>query len=388
MTFFPLHFRYLRRFALLLLAGCAFAFVNAASAQTNSVPSNRWLFVVDTSRGMQRRADAARQIAASLVDSGMHGQMRSGDSIGLWTFNDTLHSGQFPLQEWKPGDSRAIAQRVFDFLKSQKNEKDSRLEKIMPEMNQVIAASEFITVILISEGSTEIHGTPFDAKINSSYQAWRDQQEKSAMPFVTLLRARDGKIAQYVVNTPPFPLELPALPEELLKPRVTKPAVAEVEKPEPAQPRVVPPLILSGKKKEPPVETPAPVVVQPPAVKSETTNAPEVVAQNPTPPPISESENVKPQPDLTTPNASEENIAAPANKEVVSTESNQTAAIESQSAVQTAVSATPAPKRNGFWLAASIILSVLVIVTFALLRNSRRKADASLITRSLDRDPR
>ena len=394
MTFFPLHFRKVRRFALLLLAGCAFAFLNAASAQTNSAPANRWLFIVDISRGMQRRAEAARQIAASLVDSGMHGQMRPGDSIGLWTFNDALHSGQFPLQEWKPGDSRAIAQRVFDFLKSQKNEKDSRLEKIMPEMNQVIAASEFITVILISEGSTEIHGTPFDAKINSSYQAWRDQQEKSAMPFVTLLRARDGKIAQYVVNTPPFPLELPALPEELLKPRVTKPAVAEVEKPEPAQPKAIPPLILSGKKKEPTVETSAPVVVQPPTVKSEITNAPEIVAQNPTPPPISEPEKIQPQPDLTSPNRPEENIAAPSKKEVVSTDeiketsASETPAIESPASVQTVVSAAPEPRRKGFWLVVSIILGVLIIVTFVLLRRARHKSDASLITRSLDRDPR
>lgn len=383
MTFFPLHLRPLRCLAFLLLA--VFGFLNDVSAQTNSAPSNRWLFIVDTSRGMQRRADATWQIAASLVDSGMHGQMRPGDSIGLWTFNDALHSGQFPLQEWQPGDSRAIAQRVFDFLKAQKFEKDSRLEKIMPEMNQVIAASEFITVVLISDGSTEIHGTPFDASINASYQAWRDQQEKSAMPFVTLLRARDQKISQYIINTPPFPLDLPALPEELLKPRVVKPAVAEAPKPEPAKPRVVPPLILSGKKKEIPVETPAPIVAEPPAVKSESTNPPAIVEQKPAPTPIPNSEIAKPQPEVTT-LKNQDSLST--NAEVAA--ANQTSEMrptDSPAAIQTAVAAAPESKRKGFWVVASIILGVLVIATFFLLRSARKSSQASLITRSLDRDP-
>lgn len=378
--------------AVLLLALCGIAFPFHASAQTNAVPANRWLFIVDTSHGMQRRAESARQIAASLIASGMSGQLHAGDSVGLWTFNTDLHSGQFPLQEWTPGNSRTVAQRVFDFLGNQKNEKDSRLEKIIPNLNQVIAASQFITVILISDGSSEIHGTPFDDRINASYKAWREQQEKSQMPFVTLLRARDGKIAQYVVNTPPFPLEFPTLPEELLKPRVTNP-VAEVKKTEPAKPPVIPPLILSGKKKESLAETPArvsPETTEAPQSEPEPAKPPTVVGQNPPPSIASKPENAKPQIETPATNPLPESASSQTNAAIESQiEKTEAPAIEPRAPDQISTSVTPVEtKRTGFWIATGIIVGALLIGTFLLLRGSRKNSQASLITRSLDRDQR
>ena len=32
----------------------------------------------------------------------MKGQVEAGDTIGLWTFNEELYTGRFPLQTWLP----------------------------------------------------------------------------------------------------------------------------------------------------------------------------------------------------------------------------------------------------------------------------------------------
>ena len=79
-------------------------------AQTNTAralpPSNRCLLIVETSRSMQRRAEAVLKAVQDLLTSGLNGQLRQGDTLGLWTFNDDLYTGRFPLQRVvAPGSS-------------------------------------------------------------------------------------------------------------------------------------------------------------------------------------------------------------------------------------------------------------------------------------------
>src|SRR5689334_22547523 len=76
-------------------------------------PSQRWLIVVDISRSMKDCAETVPQVAAVLVNSGMNGQMRRGDTLGIWTFNDDIYTGRFPLQEMSPELSGKIAGRVM-----------------------------------------------------------------------------------------------------------------------------------------------------------------------------------------------------------------------------------------------------------------------------------
>src|ERR1700712_1643130 len=65
-------------------------------------PANRWLLIVETSRAMAPRAEAITKSVGDLLRSGMNGQLRAGDSVGLWTYNNELHAGEFPLQTWSP----------------------------------------------------------------------------------------------------------------------------------------------------------------------------------------------------------------------------------------------------------------------------------------------
>ncbi|MBC8097439.1 MAG: hypothetical protein H7Y43_16665 [Akkermansiaceae bacterium] len=386
----------------LILVG-VLAFASPSFAQTNASrgPSNRWLLILETSRAMQPRADAAQQLMANLVASGMNGQMLRGDTIGVWTFNDTLNLGQFPLQQWTPETSRSVGGRIYEFLQAQKNEKSSRLEKVIPEMDQLIKASEFITVVLVTDGLSQMRGTPYDAQINASFKEWQAQQKASQMPFLTLLRAEKGTMTHGFVNTPPFPLELPPLPDALVKPPVVEPKIAAVEKPKPA---VVPSIILSGKKTPPVIEapTPAPVEISKPETipaspvpKVESAPSaelkPTVVPQT-TPPVVVEKTpvvNVLPASNPSPPKAT---IAPLAKVEVPSPGVSRPAAteIETPVPIQGAITiqAQPVWKQKGFWIAAVAIFAFTLLGTFLVMRRPRHSAQASLITRSLDRDKR
>jgi hypothetical protein len=376
---------------LLLLVALSPA-VNAQNS-TNSV-SNRWLLVVDTSKAMQRRAASVRQVAAGLVLSGMGGQIRPGDTLGLWTYNDTLHAGVFPLQELEQ-DNEGIARRVYSFLEQQKFEKASRLEEVLPRLYRIVQSSPYITVVLISDGSGEITGTPFDEKINASYRTWQTEQQKGQMPIVTFLRAKQGKFTEYVINTPPWPLELPPLPEEL----IAKP------KPEPPKPRMAAPLIVSGRKPQVTNAVPVAAAVEP----APTNPVPEAAAAQPAPmtnvaitpaaPPATAPSTMvaeKPKVEIVEPEKKTEVIvakvedAAPppsAAPEQVAAETSASAS-QGSGTIQNASVTTSGSFLRGknIWILGASMVVIVFGFIYLRARRVRNSQPISLITRSLDQE--
>jgi hypothetical protein len=176
---------------------------------------NRYLFVVETSRTMQRRAEGVVAAAQDLVNSGFRGQLRQGDTLGVWTFNAELATGQFPLEEWSSEARATIAIHLLTFLQGQTYEKQARLDKLWPSLERVLKDSQFITVILISSGEDKLQGTPYDAQINDAWGKWRAPQQQARMPLVTILRASHGQIRGWSVTPAPWDPDLPPLPAEL-----------------------------------------------------------------------------------------------------------------------------------------------------------------------------
>jgi hypothetical protein len=324
-----------------------------------AVPANRWLLIVETSRATQSRREATAQLAGNLILSGMNGQMRAGDTVGVWTFNSALHSGEFPLQKWTSKNAKGIAERTALFLAMRKFEGRPNLGGVLPAMEKLITNSEFITVVLISSGSETIRGTPYDEAINTLQKRFQVAQDKAGMPFVTVLRAQGGRIVEFKVNTPPLTLEFPPLPPEL---QITNAVVENpgaevkpVEAPPPQPALVVPPLIVHGKKPEPEVKSNpaveiAPVVTPEPVLLPRTTNAVAAVTNAGT----AQTQAVAPQIAITT---NQNTPAAP---------------IESSRATK-------------LWVAGVLAGCALVALVFVL-RRPRKGSHTSLITRSLDRD--
>ena len=177
-------------------------------------PSNRYLLIVDVSQAMEARQRGTVKVVEELLKSGMSGQMKPGDTLGVWTFNAELYGGRFPLQHWSSDEQMAITTRLLTFLRGQKCEKLANLTNVLTAMERVIKDSHPITVILVAAGDRPISGTPFDNRINEFCQQWHEQQKAVGMPFVIVLRARDGEIADYSLNTPPWPVQVACFPAE------------------------------------------------------------------------------------------------------------------------------------------------------------------------------
>ncbi len=287
-----------RNLSAAILAFCVLAPLSPGLfAQTNSIrtlgPEHRFLLILDTSRAMQRRADGVASAVEALLNSSMRGQIHRGDSLGIWTFNDDLYSGNFPLQEWSPEAQEAITGRVLKFLSSQKYSKQSRLDCVLPAMSRLLNSSDLMTVFLFTDGSAPIRGTPFDAQINQSYESWRAKQASARMPFITVLRSQQRKLAEFVVTAAPWPVELPPLPEPPKLAPTPKPVVAAVTNRPAARP-----LIITGKKTVPPAQKPAAAAV--------VSNSTPALAQTPPPSaPITATEQSQPTP----PPASKETLS-------------------------------------------------------------------------------
>ena len=228
-------------------------------AQTNVVTNAtreitaRYLFIVDTSSAMRRRAEAVRKSVENLFRSGMTAKLVRGDSIGIWTFNDTLSAGRFPLQSWSPEAGDGITSNAVAFLKAQKYTGESQFAAAVPTLDRLIKSSERLVIFLVSDGNEKISGTPFDRTIAGSFQQAYAAQEKARMPFITVFVVHRGRMVDASINLAPWPVMIPDFPPD-------PPKVVEAPKPPPKKeaPRpTVPPLIVIGKK---PPETNAPPV--------------------------------------------------------------------------------------------------------------------------------
>ncbi len=235
--------------------------------------SGRFLLLVDTSLSMRRRAVGTRQAVESLLASDLDGRLKTGDTIGLWTFNEDAYMGRFPLQTWSPAARRAVTDSILDFLKSQRYQKKTDLDKVLARVFPLVRQSPAITLVLFSDGDAPVRGTPFDDAINAIFRDQRGEQQRSRAPFVTVLRAEGGRFVNYAVGLPPWPVKIPLLPGEqaglaakaMAEPTATKantnsapqtaPAKAAASMPKP--PPAPQPLIMRR------IPAPAPVVDKP-----------------------------------------------------------------------------------------------------------------------------
>src|SRR6266566_4603618 len=387
-------------------------------------PTNRYLLIVNTSHSMGPRAEGSLRAVQQLLESAMNGQLRRGDTLGVWTFNQDLYAGRFPLQHWSPGDQRGIELRTLAFLQKQKYERRASFDKVLPAMDSLVEDSEFITVILVTDGDEPIRGTPFDDQINLLYKQWRDEQEKARQPLLTLLRAKDGRLTDYSVNAPPWPLELPPLPPELQNTQSAK--VEPPKAPQKVQPPRAPPLILSGRKPDttqmagpadlaPAKPEPAGIAASAPSSEARAANTNEPVHVEPakllSPPaevvrlqPSPAAPALVSKPDLTAPETSKPTAATSTDQAATS---GTTAAAPVLSPATSVVLAEPAPdtpiprpraqgavaiasqtpiNHKVLWVAGLFLLAVAFVAAGLLARRSRLTTHASLITRSLDRE--
>lgn len=397
----------------LVAAGSPAAAAPADSAST-TISSKRYLLIFETSRAMQRRSDNAVKLAADLVESGLNGQMQTGDTLGIWTYNETLSAGKFPLARWSADTSEQIAKSARQFLSREKFEKQADFHPVMVALNTIARNSPYLTIIVISTGEDEMSGITFASRINESYNVWKAEQQKAKMPFVTVLRARRGQFAGYSVTPAPWQIEIPPWPvEPQISASKINPLVATNPAPSNASTNVGA-LIFTGKKPKPSVadetNTSAANSTAPTAAVSTANETldprPSNVARPQTPSPTSSALVPEPKPPVEKPvekaaaataqtsSKSPTSIAPIASQALNPTQETKTQAIVPSGRTQ---DSTPAPVQNAAAVARQSPLNVkvvwicglaalVVLGAFFFLRLRHNQNQESLITRSLDRE--
>ncbi len=259
------------------LAGGMFAPPASLAQPAAQQVVNRCLLVFDTSAEMKRRVPAVQKALNALLADSMNGELRPNDTIGVWTFDQELRVGQFPLQRWEPGDAAVIASNITAFVAGQRYSKKTRMEALIPRLNQLARSSGRLTVVIFCDGYGEVHGTPYDSGINQIFQQRYADRQKARLPIAIALRSQLGQYVDCIVSFPPRPVSLPAFPPLPLPPP-PKPAPA----PPPPRP-AAPPLIIIGTPPTNRAPPPRPAATNPPPVTETPTSAPPVVQQEPLP---------------------------------------------------------------------------------------------------------
>lgn len=195
--------------------GCALLLGLAAPTQEKArqVPTaERFLFVVDTSSSMKRLDAANRQALFDLVYYGLNGRMLPGDTFGIWTFDEDIHTGEFPLQIWNPAQNLELASQAATFLKSRRYKGETRSQPMVGKLMSVIRAVKDVNIFVISDGDAALTGTAVDEAVNASYTAKAGDRRKAKKPFVTTLVARNANIVYGLVTIAGEPIELPPRP--------------------------------------------------------------------------------------------------------------------------------------------------------------------------------
>jgi hypothetical protein len=277
---------FLRRVPVAFALCAGFFLIPAGRAQPEpQIVDNRFLFIFDTSAEMKKRLPAVQAEVNGLMSASMGGQLRTGDSLGVWTFDQDLRTGQFPLQHWRPEDAMTIASSINKFVGKQHYANGTRFNVLQPQLNQVIQNSGRLTVLIFCDGEDEINWTPYDDGINRVFQQRLAEQKRTRQPFVLVLRTQLGQYAGCTMNFPPGMVSVPEFPPPPAP--VSPPPLA----PPPApviKPPIGPPLIIIGTKVEtnwPPAPAPAPPLPTNPSPVTPANVVPATPTNPVTPPP-------------------------------------------------------------------------------------------------------
>jgi hypothetical protein len=235
------------RFAGAIAALCAGIFlVSTALAQpaANTV-SDRFLLVFDTSSAMKEREPATQYAIERLFFAVMNGQLHPGDTIGVWTFDRKLRTGEFPLRHWQPQDAATTASDITNFVGQQHYSRSTRFDAVVPEVNRLVQDSERLTVLIFCDGDGEIKGTPFDQPINNAFRQYERELSKADQVFIVVLRSQFGRYTGYSVNSSTVGVNFPAFPPLPAPPPKTNPPSVQVA-PNPPPVVQMPPLVIIG----------------------------------------------------------------------------------------------------------------------------------------------
>jgi hypothetical protein len=217
------------------------------NAQEGQQPPERWLLIFDTSMPMQHWLPGTTTELQNLFYNNFSGQLSAGDSVGVWTFDEKLRAGRYPLFAWQPQNAAEEASRLINYLDFEHYSGHTRFKVLQPLLGRVIASSLRLTIILFCDGKDKLKLTPYDEGINHVFEATQADRKKVKAPYVVVIRTQQGKFVGATVNLPPGSIDLPSFPP-LPQPAAIAPnnPAPDVSSPVEPPPPSAPPLVIVG----------------------------------------------------------------------------------------------------------------------------------------------
>lgn len=356
----------------------------------------RWLLVFDTSVTMKKRLPGATEALNQFLKSGADGQLQAGDEMALWLYSQQLQPGLFPLTTWNAAKSAEVSSNMVSLIRRQRFTDNSSFAPLVAPLNQVVGNSERLTIVIVCDGLSEINFTPYDEGINQNFRDGLVERKKTQQPFVVVLRSQLGKFVGCTVSFPPGDINLPSFPPlPLPAPPVTIPTPAPV--PVVTHPVAIPDLVIVGKKVGT-NESVAPETVAQPI-------APAVVATNPSPvnPPVVTTPVAPPPVKVVTPVTVPPPVIKPVVppvvvvtqvvvKPVVTVVTQIPPPVAAAPVMGTNMAALVAPAENGgqtkMFVFIGVVLLLMAVGLVLVIVRAGRRPQASLISSSMDNDPR
>ncbi len=232
--------------AVLILSG-------RASGQPMMEPPQRWLLIFDTSATMERWLPGTTTELQNLFYGSMGGQLRAGDSVGVWFFSDKLHTDRSLPFAWMPANAASASSQIIDLMNREHYLGSTKFSVLRPALRRVIADSQRLTIVLFCDGKDDLKLTPYDDSINRAFHAMQADRKKAKDPFILVVRTQHGKFVGATVNLPPGGLDFPVFPPlpasdyPVQTPVQTHPP-ATVLPAEPPPVVTAPPLVIVGTK--------------------------------------------------------------------------------------------------------------------------------------------
>jgi hypothetical protein len=177
----------------------------------------RFLLLIDHSPDMATRQIATAQTVYDLVRTGFQNQIQPGEQFALWFYGSRLQTNAPFI--WQPGREVFTAQRAANLFGGRIYSRLRPRDPTLADAAPIIAASPKLTILIFTEGSQPLAGTPFDAAINSAIEEKRDAFMRADKPLIITLLAKKGQLVGGTVYTNlNKPFQIPDLehPPELM----------------------------------------------------------------------------------------------------------------------------------------------------------------------------
>lgn len=214
------------------LSALALGIFLAVGAHAQTPQPGRFLLVFETSPAVKKKLPAIEQALDRLFADGFQGELQDNDDLAVWTVDQDLHTGAFPLASWSAGDAELFASRLKEFLGRQNFTRHASLAAVQPLLNRVVKNSERLTILIFCDPQSKLLGTPYDSGVN---EAITNATAKAAQPLILVVRAHQGEYLGASVNRS-LPLNFPAFPPPPKPEPPPKPAPAPVAETTPAMP--------------------------------------------------------------------------------------------------------------------------------------------------------